>query len=103
MKTILCYVVNTNSNIASCNKYFKVKSGRACTDQTVEGFIEENIHISSTNVPEVKCIQNIFLLFLNKVEVFGGNCFGKITLQNFSVTGRIARGTQLIQCGQQFN
>lgn len=71
--------------------------------QTVEDFFEENIHISSTSVPEVKCIQNIFLLFLNKVEVFGGNCFGKITFQNFSVIGRIARDTQLVQFGQQFN
>lgn len=103
MKTILCYVVNTDSNIASYNKYFKVKPGRACTEQTVEDFFEENIHISSTSVPEVKCIQTIFLLFLNKVEVFGGNCFGKITFQNFSVIGRIARDTQLVQFGQQFN
>lgn len=77
MKAILCYVVNTDSNIASYNKYFKVKPGRACTEQTVEDFFEENIHISSTSVPEVKCIQTIFLLFLKKLKFLVETVLGK--------------------------
>lgn len=74
MKIILCYIDNIDSNIASYNKYVKVKSGRAYTEQTLRRFFEKNIQISPV-ILKVKCIQNIIHLFLNRVEVFDGICF----------------------------
>lgn len=75
MKTVLCYIDSIDSNIASYNKYVKVKSGRAYTEQTIEGSFEKNIQISSASVPNGKYIQDIIYLFLNRVDVFGGYCF----------------------------
>lgn len=69
------------------------------------------IQITSAGISEVKCIQSIIHYFLNRIEVFGRNCFwiniesldwGKITFQYLLITWT-AWGTQHIHFGQQFN